>query len=169
MTSRDEAWLHAVLAASGGFLVAVLWFDLMFDVQVVGHAGELPDVVRTSIAQYYRRVTTDAHPMSRLVAAVMVVATLGSGWTARHRSRPALHVLALATSWGPIGLAALRVLPNAVRLGAMQDGPAAQSVLARAIFADHVFCLVAVVTFVTVEVVLVAGCRAPAVGRSDVS
>ena len=53
------------------------WFDLMFDVQARGHSGELPAEVRDSIAAYYRRVTTAARPMNRLIAAVMVV-TLGS-------------------------------------------------------------------------------------------
>ena len=49
-----------VAAALGiGFLLSVLWFDLMFDVQVVGHHDtELPTDVRDSIAAYYRRVTT---------------------------------------------------------------------------------------------------------------
>jgi hypothetical protein len=60
------------VTAGGGFLLAVLWFDLMFDVQVRGHrAAELPDDVLDSIATYYRRVTTTARPMNRLVAAVM--------------------------------------------------------------------------------------------------
>ena len=58
-----------------GFLLAVLWFDLMFDVQVLGHHDtELPTDVRDSIAAYYRRVTTTAaRPMNRLVAAAMLV------------------------------------------------------------------------------------------------
>src|SRR5256885_15016783 len=48
----------------------------MFDVQVRGHTdAELPPEVRNSIATYYRRVTTTARPMNRLVAAA-VLATL---------------------------------------------------------------------------------------------
>jgi len=27
--------MHAAITASAGFLVAVLWFDLMFDVQIL--------------------------------------------------------------------------------------------------------------------------------------
>ena len=38
--------MTAVAAAGAGFLLAVLWFDLMFDVQVRGHDGaELPEDV----------------------------------------------------------------------------------------------------------------------------
>src|ERR1043166_2149382 len=47
-----------ILAACGGFLLAVLWMDLMFDVQVLPHrTPELPEPVVSSIAAYYRRVT----------------------------------------------------------------------------------------------------------------
>ena len=62
------------VAAGLSFLLAVLWFDLMFDVQTRGHMGELlPPEVLTSISAYYRRVTTEAHPMNRLVSTVMVL------------------------------------------------------------------------------------------------
>lgn len=51
------------LATSGlGFLPAVLWFDLMFDVQVFRYRrmDRVPGAVVDSIATYSRRVTTDA-------------------------------------------------------------------------------------------------------------
>ena len=148
--------LHALLAACGGFLVAVLWFDLMFDVQVRGHSGTapLPDAVVASIAAYYRRVTTDAHPMQALVAGVMGVALAGTAWQMRYASHRPLRWAALATSVAPIGLAAARVLPNAVRLGAQVGSPAELSALARSIFADHTLCLASIVVFTGVHVVL---------------
>jgi hypothetical protein len=35
---------HAFVTAGAGFLLAVLWFDLMFDVQALPHRGrELPE------------------------------------------------------------------------------------------------------------------------------
>ncbi len=62
------------VCAGAGFLLAVLWFDLMFDVQVLRRPeGELEEGVLASIAAYYRRVTTTASPMNRLVAAVMLL------------------------------------------------------------------------------------------------
>src|SRR5262245_13507890 len=70
--------VDALVAAGAGFLLAVLWFDLMFDVQVRGKPpGDLPEPALASIAGYYRRVTTEARPMNRLVAAAMLV-TLGA-------------------------------------------------------------------------------------------
>src|SRR5947207_15426615 len=64
--------MQPVVVAGAGFLLAVLWFDLMFDVQVLRHPdGELPETVLASSAGYYRRVTTEARPMNRLVAGGM--------------------------------------------------------------------------------------------------
>jgi hypothetical protein len=57
------------VAAGAGFLLAVLWFDLMFDVQVLGQGGPvLAEERLSSIAAYYARVTTAARPMNRLIA-----------------------------------------------------------------------------------------------------
>ena len=66
--------MHSFAAAGAGFLLAVLWFDLMFDVQTRKHAGDaLPADVLASISAYCRRVTTEAYPINRLVAAVMLL------------------------------------------------------------------------------------------------
>ena len=64
----------ALLAACGGFLIAVLWMDLMFDVQVLRtREGDVPEDVLASIAAYYRRVTTTARPMGHAVGAMMAL------------------------------------------------------------------------------------------------
>src|SRR3954451_7239848 len=60
----------AFVAAGAGFLLAVLWFALMVDVQARGGAGE---PALASIAAYYARVTTAARPMNRLIASVMAL------------------------------------------------------------------------------------------------
>src|SRR2546423_15035490 len=65
------ARIRPFVTAGAGFLLAVLWFDLMFDVQLV-RRGEPRDSALESIAAYYRRVTTAARSMNRLVAAVML-------------------------------------------------------------------------------------------------
>ena len=71
--------MTAFVTAGAGFLLAVLWFDLMFDVQVLRRAtaATLPEEVLASISAYYRRVTTAARPMNLLIAAVMA-ATLAA-------------------------------------------------------------------------------------------
>jgi len=152
---RSRLVVHALLAACGGFLLATLWFDLMFDAQVVGHGDPLPATVIASIAAYYRRVTTDANPMQRLIAIVMLVTLFGSGALLVQRSHRGLKSIALLLAALPIGLAAVRVFPDAVRLGAGGGSPDVESALARSIFAGHVFCLIAIALFTAIQIVLV--------------
>ena len=139
--------MHACAAAGASFLVAVLWFDLMFDVQVRGHAGAmLPDEVLASIRAYYRRVTTDAQPMNRLITAVMLLTV--AALTAEIALRPAdrlIGAVSLAAALGGIGLAAVRTVRNAVRLGGGADTPEIQSGLARGVLRDYLICLAAMI------------------------
>jgi hypothetical protein len=132
--------MNILVAAGVSFLLAVLWFDLMFDIQTRRHRGEvLPADIRVSIATYYRRVTTEASPMNFLVAAVMlstliaIIAEIMEGanvwWVA----------------WGSLVLAAseffptlTRTVPNARRLGTALDSAEEQSVLARGIYRAHI-------------------------------
>jgi len=148
--------MRALLAACGGFLLAVLWFDLMFDVQVLPHAGEavLPEAVLASIAAYYRRVTTEAYPMNRAVGGVMLVALAGCLWQLVRGAVPRPRAVAsLLLAAVPIALAGARVFPAAVRLGARTDPPEVQSALARAICQDHLLCLAAIAAFVALQIV----------------
>ena len=146
--------MQRVLAACGGFLLAVLWFDLMFDVQVLRHgsAAVLPEPVLASIAGYYRRVTTEAFPMDRLVATIMLVTVGGSVYVlARGRGRRWRDRVALLSCAVPVTLAALRVFPNAMRLGTRADSVEIQSRLARAICYDHLVSLAAIGVFLALQ------------------
>jgi hypothetical protein len=145
--------VRALACSGAGFLLAVLWFDLMFDVQVRGHSEViLPAELRSSIATYYARVTTAARPMNRLVAAAMVI-TLGA-LTAElfgdelplWRAVPALGLALVA-----VGIAAGRTVRDAVQLGRQVDDAAQQSRLARSIFRDHVICLGAIATVLVLQ------------------
>ena len=133
--------MPVVVVLCAGFLLAVLWMDLMFDVQVLRfRAGDIPEPVLSSIAAYYRRVTTDAHPMSNAIALAMLVAVCALVAQCAVGMR-ALAWLALPFCVGAVGLALLRVVPNAVRLGSRRDSLTEQSALARGICRDHVVCL----------------------------
>jgi hypothetical protein len=150
--------MHAGITAALGFLTAVLWFDLMFDVQVVAHRRDaiVPDETVRSIATYYRRVTTDASPMGRLVAIVMVALLALLVWQAIADGTAAwVSVVSLIGAGASIVLAIGRVVPNAIRLGARTDEPDVQSRLARGIFRDHVVFLGLILTVLVVQ--LVAG------------
>jgi len=142
----------ALLAACGGFLIAVLWMDLMFDVQTLRQRdGVLPEATLDSIAAYYRRVTTEAAPMDQLVAAVMAVAVLTALIQLVAGPVRLVPLITLVLAGGAIGLAQVRIIPAAVRLGAQQDTPETQTRLAREICRDHLLCLAAVVALTALQ------------------
>jgi len=145
--------LTAFVSAGAGFLLAVLWFDLMFDVQALGRRdGELPESVVASTAAYYRRVTTAARPMNRLIAAVMVgtivviVVQLVQGDAPRWAGAVSLLLTGAA-----IALAAAHTVTSAVRLGMRSDTLAGQSRLARSILRDHLLCIAAVAVVLLIQ------------------
>jgi hypothetical protein len=145
--------VDAIAPACAGFLLAVLWMDLIFDGQVLSHRklDELPEPVLSSIAGYYHRATTTSRPMNYLIAAVMVVllTALALRWFAEPEwSLVILSVLAAA----PILLAAVHTVPSAKRLGSRADDPVGQSRLARAICRDHLLCLASMSAFIVVWV-----------------
>lgn len=146
--------MTAVVTAGAGFLLAVLWFDLMFDVQSLRHRGdeELPEEVLASIAGYYRRVTTGARPMNRLIGAAMVATLvaiaiqIADGEAPRWAAWASLPLAAV-----PIGVAGAHTFPAAVRLGTRADSPAFQSRLARSICRDHLLCLTGIAALLVVQ------------------
>jgi hypothetical protein len=145
--------VSAFVAAGAGFLLAVLWFDLMFDVQVRGHDGaELPEAVLASIAGYYRRVTTASRPMNQLISAVML-ATLAAIVVQIARADDPRWVgwASLPLAVVPIGLAAAHTVPSAVRFGTRRDPSDHQSALARAILRDHAACFAAIAALLVVQ------------------
>ena len=144
------------VAACAGFLLAVLWLDLMFDSQVRRSGPALDEPALASIAGYYHRVTTTSRRM--LIAAVMAVllgllfldALTGysPGW---------LLALSVVLAGGPILLATLRTVPNAVRLGWRRGEPGEQTRLARAIYRDHMICLICMLAFLVLWLVVALG------------
>jgi hypothetical protein len=150
--------MTAVVIGGAGFLLAVLWFDLMFDLQVRGHPErELPEGVLVSISGYYRRVTTAARPMNLLVGAVMaativaVTVQIADGDTADWVGWTSLGLAGTA-----ILLAMLHTVPSAVRLGARTDPADVQSRLARSIYRDHVLCLAAITSVLAIQLLFAA-------------
>jgi hypothetical protein len=140
------------ICAGAGFLLAVLWFDLMFDVQIAHARTGQPEEGLASIAGYYRRVTTAARPMNRLVAAVML-GTLASIVTQIVRGERPRWVgwVALLLAGAAILLAGIRTVPRAVRLGARTGSLAMQRELARSIYRDHLVCLSSIFAVLAIE------------------
>ena len=143
--------MTAIVTAGAGFLLSVLWFDLMFDVQVRGRGRPAPEAL-ASIVGYYRRVTLQARPMNRLVALVMgvtiaaVIAEI-AGDDVPQWAAIATLVLVVA----PCALALLHTFGNGARLGSGKHPPERQEQLARLMLRDHVLCLGAIVAVLAIQ------------------
>ena len=145
--------MNAFVAAGAGFLLAVLWFDLMFDVQVRERRdGLLPEPVLASIAAYYARVVVASRPMNRLIAFAMLATLAAIIVEIAAGDDPAwVAWLSLVLAAGAVGRARIRTVPNAARLGRRADPPEHQSTLARSIYRDHVACFTAILTVLVLQ------------------
>jgi hypothetical protein len=143
--------MEAFVVAPAGFLLAVLWFDLMFDTQVRGAhpaAGAVP-----SISAYYRRVTTDARPMNFVVSGAMLATTVAIVVEIVTTDPVWLGWISLLLALAPMSLAARRTVPDAVRLGQAVDPPADQLRRARSILRDHSWCIVSIAVLIGLQLV----------------
>jgi hypothetical protein len=143
--------VNAFVVAGAGFLLAVLWFDLMFDVQVLRGP---PDAAVASISAYYRRVTTDARPMNMLVGAAMAGTLAAIVVQITEDEAPAwVGWASLALAGAAIALATVHTFPAAVRLGARRDPPDARVRLARSVCRDHLVCFPAIAAVIVIQLV----------------
>jgi hypothetical protein len=143
-----------LLTACSGFLLAVVWMDLIFDVQVRRNKDpHLPEPVLASVAAYYHRATTTSRPMSRLIVVVMLILLSALGFQAYRGCDPSwLLVASVILAAVPMLLALTHTVPCAVRLGWRADDPREQSRLARAICRDHVICAGSMLAFLVLWV-----------------
>jgi hypothetical protein len=126
----------------------------MFDVQALrGRESQLSEEALSSIAGYYRRVTTTARPMDRLIALVMLVTVAAIVVEIVRGDVPAwVGWISLVLVAAPITSAATRTLPRAVRLGAREDTIDRQSAMARSVGRDHLLCLPSIVALLVLQV-----------------
>lgn len=145
--------MQAFATAAAGFLLAVLWFDLMFDVQVRDGSDEAVE----SIATYYARVTRAAHPMNRLVMVAMLglLASIVAEIVGDSVPAPTAWV-SLVLAVVPIGLAGTTTVPAAVRLGQRVDPPEVRRRAAHHILRQHVVCFAFVAAVLVVQLASLA-------------
>jgi hypothetical protein len=147
--------MTAFVTGGAGFLLAVLWFDLMFDLQVLARGashGDLPEGKLSSISGYYRHVTTVARPMNRLIGAVMLATIVAiMAQLVRDDVPDWVGWASLLLAGFAITLAATHTFPRAVRLGTRTDSLQVQSRLARSICRDHLLCLAAITSLLAIQ------------------
>jgi hypothetical protein len=128
------------LAACGAaFLFAVLWFDLMFDMQTSRTpSGPLPPDVLNAISTYYRRVTVEGAPMMYLPVLVMVlVLAVLILELVKDVVTPWVGWLSLALAVYAVASVAFVAVPRAQRIGRAQEPPDVLSALARLVLTLH--------------------------------
>ena len=141
-----------VVTAGAGFLLAVLWFDLMFDVQVLRREEPTPEAL-ASIGGYYRRVTLEARPMNRLVGVVMLATLTALAFQVTDDDVPRwVSVASLVLTAAATGLAAAHTFANGARLGSGRGSLEDRIRLARLMLRDHLLCLAAIATVLGLQI-----------------
>ena len=107
--------MTALSTLVGGFLAAVLWFDLIFDVQVLGQPdGPLSEPILQSITGYYARALDESRGIVTLAerdAAVLLVEGSRSRtlfrWPVRpdpNRPHPSVRLVRSSTPADPVSM-----------------------------------------------------------------
>lgn len=145
--------MHGIVAAGAAILFAIVWWDMIFDSQVLNHpTGDLPPDVLATTSSYYRRCTVEGRPMMYLPVVVMLL-TLASivcellrhigpawvGWTS----------LALAAG-GTVSVAFIAV-PRAQRIARAQESPEVLSDLARFVFKLHALAAICWIVVIVLQ------------------
>lgn len=146
--------METFVVAPAGFLLAVLWFDMMFDVQV--RPAEIPPGALRSISTYYRRVTTDARPMNFAVSTAMLATVVAIVVEIMTYDPAWIGWISLPLALGPMALAVARTVPSAVRLGTRSDPESEQLPIARRVLSDHIICFVCIATVIAIQLVAAA-------------
>ncbi len=130
---------HVIVAIGAAILLTVVWWDMVFDSQVLRHpTGTLPSDVLATTSSYYRRCTIEGAPMMYLPLVMMVVVLAAIAWELwKAAVTPWVGWLSLALAvWGVVSVAFMAV-PRAQRIGRAQDSPDVLSGLARTVFRLH--------------------------------
>ena len=135
-----------------GFMMAVLYIDLMFDVSAAPYrksAAALPAEILDPITHYYGRITQNPY----VLMFVMLVATLCIG---------AEIVYALAPKWAAyaslflMGLSmltgTLKVIPTAQRVGSGRDDADARTRMIHGMLPFHIVLLINILLLIAIQV-----------------
>ena len=140
----------------GGFLLAVLWFDLMFDTAALPFAWRGQDVSMQAvdvIAAYYRRAVIASFPMNLLVAVMMLGALACALWRLAFDVETPLWVRAVCVVLvgAAVVVALLKTVPEARRLGQQNDPLPVQATLAVSILKAHIAFFAMMLSFVILQ------------------
>jgi len=136
-----------------GFMMAVLYIDLMFDVSAAPYRkthAVLPKDVLDPITHYYGRITQNPYVLMfiMLTAAVSIVAQIVYGLAPRWASYSSLVVMGASMMTGT-----LKVIPTAQRLGSAKDSAEEQTRMAHSMLVPHAVLLVNILLLAAIQYV----------------
>jgi hypothetical protein len=148
-----------------GFMLAILYIDLMFDVMAVPHrrsGAALPKDVLDPITHYYRRVTQNPYVLMfvMLTTTIFLVLQIVYGLAPRWAAYASLAAMGLAMVAGIV-----KVIPTAQRLASGKDSPDVQTRLIHGVFTAHALLLVCILALAALQ--LVAAGRGTPYDRSE--
>jgi hypothetical protein len=134
-----------------GFMLAVLYIDLMFDVTAVPyrHSGTtLPKDVLDPITRYYGRITQNPYVLMfvMLTTTVCLVAEIVYDLVPRWVGYASLVLMGLAMMAG-----SLKVIPTAQRLASGKDPADKQTSLIHSMFPAHVVLLLCILLLAAIQ------------------
>ena len=134
-----------------GFMLAVLYIDLMFDVTAVPHRrskAALPKEVLAPIVHYYRRITQNPYVLMFVMftATVCLVLQIVYDLTPRWAAYSSLAAMGLAMVAGTV-----KVIPTAQRLASGQDSEDRQTALIHSMFPSHIVLLICILLLAAIQ------------------
>jgi hypothetical protein len=139
-----------------GFMIAVLYIDLVFDMSALPHrrtGAPLPADVLDPIATYYRYITRNPYLLTfvMLTTTVCIVVEIVYGLVPRWAGYLSLFLMGLSMS-----AAVLKVIPAAQRLAAGKDTVEQQTHLVHGILPYHLVLLASILSLATVQFLCVS-------------
>lgn len=140
-----------------GFMLAILYIDLMFDVLTVPYrrgGAALPAEVLDRLAHYYGRVTQNPYVLMfvMLTTAVALVLQVVYDLAPRWAAYSSMAVLVVAMAAGMF-----KVIPSARRLASGSDSARERTRLAHGVFTAHVLLFVCILALAVIQLVAAAG------------
>lgn len=136
-----------------GFILGILYIDLMFDVMAVPHRRSgttLPKEVLDPITHYYRRVTRNPYVLMfvMLTTTICLVLQIVYGLAPRWAAYTSLAAMGLAMVAGGV-----KVIPSARRLASGRDPAEVQTRLVHGVFTAHVLLLACILVLAAIQLV----------------
>ncbi len=134
-----------------GFMIAILYIDLMFDVSAVPYRrtnAPLPGHVMDMVASYYRNITRNPYLLMfvMLTATLCIVAEIVYNLVPRWVGYSSLGFMGIGMVGGVV-----KVIPTAQRLAAGKDPEDTRTRLVHSMFPSHVVLLISILMLALVQ------------------